>query len=109
VAYDWNDQSSYGVGHFDGKTFETLTTANGLLDDRESSVFCEPNGVAWFVINEDGVCRYDPRSRKLEAFTTARGRLAQNAIRQIVRDDAGLLWFGTEGGFTRYDGTAWTS
>lgn len=40
---------------------------------------------------------------------TAREKLAQNNVRQMLRDETGLLWFATERGFSRFDGIAWSS
>ena len=109
LRYGWEATNSFGVSHYDGKTFQTLTTTNGLPDNKVGGVFCEPDGITWFIMADNGVCRYDPRTQKFEPFTTARGRLAQNNVRQMFRDEAGLLWFATERGFTRYDGIAWSS
>ena len=41
-------------------------------------------------------------------FTPADG-LADNRVNAIAKDSAGVLWFGTHGGVSRYDGQSWTS
>ncbi|MSU36416.1 MAG: hypothetical protein EXS36_15225 [Pedosphaera sp.] len=89
VAHDWSDTESFGVSRFDGKQFERLTTTNGLPGNKVRSIYCEPNGVAWFLLPNTGVCRYDPRGRKFETFTSARGRLAHNSVRQMTRASCG--------------------
>ena len=109
IQYNWDATNSYGIGYFNGKTIENFTTRDGLPYNQVSSVFCEPSGRAWFILGNNGVCRFDPKSRKFDAFSTAKGRLAQNDVGAIYRDHAGVLWFGTGRGFTRYDGIAWSS
>ncbi|NJM05899.1 hypothetical protein HC891_06405, partial [Candidatus Gracilibacteria bacterium] len=42
------------------------------------------------------------------SFTTANG-LAGNIVQAIWQSPSGALWFGTENGVSRYDGTAWAS
>ena len=44
----------------------------------------------------------------LKAYTTADG-LAHDTVRRIVRDSRGFLWFCTDGGLSRFDGSGFTS
>lgn len=44
----------------------------------------------------------------LKSYTTADG-LAHDTVVRIVRDSRGFLWFCTEGGLSRFDGTAFIS
>ena len=44
----------------------------------------------------------------LKSYSTADG-LAHDTVRRIVRDTRGFLWFCTDGGLSRFDGTAFTS
>ena len=44
----------------------------------------------------------------LKSYTTADG-LAHDTVQRIVRDSRGFLWFCTEGGLSRFDGTAFMS
>ncbi len=66
-------------------------------------VFQDADGHLWLGTNGDGVARYDGTS--LDYFTGEQG-FAGTAVRGIVQDDAGSLWFATDAGVTRYtDGT----
>lgn len=62
-------------------------------------------GDLWMGTNGDGVLRYDGES--LERFSVDQG-FGGVAVRGIVEEDDGDLWFGTERGLTRFDGTTFT-
>src|SRR5262249_23413725 len=42
-------------------------------------------------------------------YTSSRDRLASDIVFFIGRDSRSNLWFGTDGGVTRFDGRVWTS
>ena len=77
----------------------SLTTADGLVNNRVHAINHDEDGVLWFG-TEGGVSRYDERG--FVNFTTADG-LANNRINVIHRDLNGVLWFGTNGGASCYD------
>lgn len=64
-------------------------------------IFQDRRGALRFGTNGDGVCRYDGARF---VFFTRRDGLGGDIVRAIVEDDAGTLWFATDGGVTRYDG-----
>ena len=73
----------------------------------------DSRGDFWFGTNSDGVILYRgtdaaPGELPLEYFSPRRG-FGGHAVRGIVEDRAGHLWFGTSDGLTRYDGTSFTT
>lgn len=90
-----------------GKSFINLTSKLGphrfwdVLEDRRGNL--------WFTTTDSGVY-YDNTSAPLSAgsksiqhFTTTDG-LANNQVLSVYEDKAGLIWFGTGGGISRFDG-----
>ncbi|MES2371434.1 MAG: two-component regulator propeller domain-containing protein [Bacteroidota bacterium] len=82
------------------KSFTNLTSKlgshrfNDALEDRK--------GDLWFATDDSaGVYYYNGKS--FQHFTTREG-LANNRVICIYEDKAGIIWFGTEGGLSRYDG-----
>lgn len=71
-----------------------------------SRIFQDQNGILWFGTNGDGVIRYDGDS--LEYFSIDEG-FGGIAVRGIVEDKEGNVWFGTSGGVTKYDGESFTN
>ena len=65
----------------------------------------DQRGRLWFGTNGDGVIRYDGASL---AYFDAREGFAGFAVRGIVEEADGTLWFGTERGLMRYDGAGFT-
>lgn len=63
-------------------------------------MFQDRLGTMWFGTNGDGVCRYD--GRQLVYFNERNG-FSGNAVRGILEDVNGDLWFATSGGVCRYD------
>ncbi|WP_428327830.1 ligand-binding sensor domain-containing protein [Mucilaginibacter sp.] len=102
-----------GVVKYDGKSFTNLTSRVGspmfwdVLQDRK--------GNFWLATRDSGVYYYNEKSLPVgqsgipakradfKHFTTREG-LANNRVTAIYEDKAGNIWFGTEGGVSRYDG-----
>jgi polyisoprenoid-binding protein YceI/streptogramin lyase len=99
-----------------GKAFTNLTSGIGqhrfwdVLEDRQGNI--------WFTSTDSGVYYYNtlaplgaggkslPTGQAgLQHFTTAEG-LADNRVMSVYEDKAGIIWFGTGGGISRYDPSA---
>ena len=94
------NNSSFGdVFRYDGKSFTNLTSKIGshrfwdVLEDRQGNI--------WFASTDSGVYYYNGKS--IQHFTTTEG-LANNRVMSVYEDKAGIIWFGTGGGVSRYDG-----
>ena len=51
------------------------------------------------------VAAFQAPDLKFTHYTTAQG-LPSNCVRAIVQDEEGYMWFGSDGGLVRFDGTA---
>jgi ligand-binding sensor domain-containing protein len=93
-----------GVSRYDGVSWRTFTTSDGLANNNVTSALENRSGNLWFG-TVAGVSCYDGVTWL--TFTVADG-LANNAVRSILADRSGNLWFGTNGGgVSRYDGVSW--
>ena len=101
-----------GVSRYDGQTFTTFTTEDGLAYDDVSSIVEDRQGNLWFgtgwwpAPDVGGVSRYDGQT--FTSFTTEEG-LVHNTVWSMSEDREGNLWFGTLSGVSRYDGETFTS
>lgn len=88
-----------------GKSFSNLTSKIGqhkfqdVLEDRRGNI--------WFASTDSGVYYYNGKSLPtgqagFQHFTTKEG-LASNRVMSVYEDKAGIIWFGTGGGVSRYD------
>ncbi|WP_421798261.1 ligand-binding sensor domain-containing protein [Haliscomenobacter sp.] len=93
--------SNEGIIRYDGKTFTNIT--GNLGPDRFFSVLQDRNENFWFGNYGAGVYYYDGKS--LQHFTTKEG-LVSNNISSIHEDKAGNIWFGANGGASRYGPSA---
>ena len=91
--------SNEGIIRYDGKTFTNITGKVG--SDRFFSVLEDRKGNFWFGNNGSGVYYYDGKS--FQNFTTKDGLVSNNII-CIYEDKSGIIWFGTIGGVSCYDG-----
>ena len=94
-----------GLSRYDGHTFTTFTTEDGLAHDNVRSLLEDSAGQLW-ISTEGGLSRYDGHT--FTTFTTADG-LAHNDVQCLLEDRAGQLWIGTKGGLSRHDGRIFTS
>ena len=88
-----------GVFRYDGKIFANMTSE--VSSARFFSALEDSNGNLWFGSIGSGVYRYDGKS--FQNFTTQDG-LPNNEIVCIYEDKEGNVWFGVNGGASRYDG-----
>ncbi|NEU70200.1 histidine kinase [Spirosoma agri] len=88
-----------GVLRYDGKSFTNLTSSK-LGPRRFWDVLEDQRGNLWFTTTDSGVYQYVGKS--VHQFTTRNG-LASNGVGPIYEDKAGIIWFGTGGGVSRYD------
>ena len=100
----WFGTQNSGVSRYDGHTFTTFTTEDGLGHNTVWSIFQDRGGHLWF--GWGGVSRYDGETFTI--FTKDDG-LVGNAVNSILQDNAGHLWFGGIGGVSRYDGENFTT
>ncbi|HEX8038240.1 MAG TPA: two-component regulator propeller domain-containing protein [Chryseosolibacter sp.] len=88
-----------GIFQYDGKSFANITSK--VSPARFFSVLEDRDGNLWFGSIGAGVYRYDGGS--FRNFTTKDG-LINNEVTCIYQDKAGNVWFGVNGGVSRYDG-----
>jgi len=94
-----------GISRYDGKTWSTFTTNEGLAGNQIGELFQDRDGVLWFGTLGGGVSRYDGKT--FTNFTIEDG-LCGDYVSSIIQDPEGHFWFGTENGVSRYDGQTFT-
>lgn len=82
------------------------TNLNGMVREFVRTMYRDKRGNFWFGTNGDGIIRYD--GERLEKMRVNPGQTG-GAVRAIVEDEAGQVWFGTSFGLVRYDGTQFTT
>ena len=93
-----------GAHRYDGKSFTTFTTKDGLSGDMVARIIEDKKGNLWF--GGDGLTRYDGKS--FTCFTEKDG-LFNRSVWSILEDNSGNFWVGTrETGLYLYDGKTFT-
>jgi signal transduction histidine kinase len=85
---------------------KTWTQADGLAQNRVSSVYRARDGTVWAGTLSAGVSRL--RDEHFTNFTEADG-LASNTISAILETSDGTMWFATPGGLSKLSGGRWTT
>lgn len=88
-----------GVFKYDGKSFTNITRK--VSSARFFSILEDRKGNFWFASIGSGVYYYNGKS--FRHFTTREG-LINDRVTNIYEDKTSHIWFGTEGGASRYDG-----
>ena len=88
-----NEPGLAGVSRYDGHTWETFSTEDGLAENRVRAMLEDRDGNFWFG-TPAGVTVYDGETWR--TLTTEDG-LAGNLIEAIFEDRRGDLWFATDG------------
>ena len=97
-----------GLSRFDGQKWTSFTPAEGgARSQKITSLGVDHRGVLWIGHGEqgEGVTSYDGESwtRHTSGF-----RLVSDAVWKIYAARNGVLWFGTNSGLARFDGSAWS-
>ena len=100
-GYIWFGHYGGGVSRYDGRSFTSFTTENGLGSNDVIMLLEDRDGYIWIVTRGGGVSRYDG-----QAFITfnAEDGLGHDEVHSIVQDQDGELWFGHAAGASRFDG-----
>ncbi|WP_460941535.1 two-component regulator propeller domain-containing protein [Spirosoma daeguense] len=95
----FGDVFRYDPSRTGKKSFTNLTSKLG--QHKFQNVLEDRRGNLWFATIDSGVF-YD-NGKSIQQFTIKQG-LADNWVSYIYEDKAGIIWFGTGGGLSRYDG-----
>lgn len=106
--------TSGGVSRLEADRFTNYTVANGLSNNSVWSMMLDSTGTLW-VGTHGGVCRFDGESfvpfhlPRIEVADPT-SRFTPRVVFAMFEDQAGNLWFGTDGeGAHMYDGESFTS
>ncbi len=92
----------YGLSRWDGKSWKTFTTDDGLADDRPYFLCEDQQGRIWFGYHSSrGVTCFD--RNEFKTYTTADG-LFNDAVYSLGIDHNNNVWIGTARGVDRFDG-----
>jgi len=92
----------YGATRYDGESYQTFTSRDGLVSDGVTAIVSDKQGNLWFGVtgNIGGVSRYDGKS--FVSFTTEDG-LCGKWILDVYQTKSGDLWIATgNDGVSRY-------
>jgi ligand-binding sensor domain-containing protein len=103
----WANLSGHGLAYYNGQSWQTFTTADGLVSNRIETIFTDNQNNLWCAAAQ-GVSRYD--GTHWQNFSSAETGFAGYGM-TISQDSKGNLWFGlndsTDHLFYRYNGNNW--
>ena len=92
----------YGLSRWNGKSWKTFTTKDGLADNEPYFLCMDQQGFVWFGYHSSqGVTRYDGTG--FRTYTTKDG-LFNDAVYSLGVDHLNNIWIGTARGVDRFDG-----
>lgn len=98
--------SDSGLCKFDGATFTTYTTAQGLPDNYVTSLTEGPDGTLWIGTYQGGLSHFDGNG--FANFLPGEG-LVHRTVWKTAPGPDGALWIATRGGLGKYDGMQFTN
>ena len=102
----WLGTDGFGICKYDGKSFISFTTENGLADNAINEIMLDSKGLLWIGTFWGGLSRFDG-----EKFTnfTKEGEISGVEVSAFFEDSNGDIWFGVENnGVYKYDGEVFT-
>lgn len=92
----------YGLSWWNGESWKTFTTKDGLADNEPYFLCLDQQGYIWFGYHSSrGVTRFD--GVEFKTFSTNDG-LYNDAVNSLGVDQQNNLWIGTARGVDRFDG-----
>ncbi|WP_396185825.1 two-component regulator propeller domain-containing protein [Flavobacterium sp.] len=89
---NWINEPIYGQSP---SIFKKIDQANGLSNDRVSSIVKEKNGFVW-IGTDNGLNRYD--GNKIKIYNKQNSAISSNDISDLLIDRKGKIWIATFGG-----------
>ena len=83
-----------GVSKFDGTTWTTYTTKDGLANNWINAIAIDAQGNKWFGTSNGGVSKFD--GTNWTTYTYCRWSCTGNSVTAIAIDAQGNKWFGTQ-------------
>jgi hypothetical protein len=107
MAVDGENNKWFGTGsgvlEFNGSTWSTYGTGNGLAGNEVQAITVDRQDNKWFA-TDGGLSRFDGST--WTTYTAADG-LVSNFVNAIAIDNQGTKWIATGNGVSRFDGTTW--
>ena len=104
----WFGTTGLGVYRYDGKSFTTFTTRDGLNSNCVWAMYQDTSGNIWFG-TKDGICCYDGSTFSSIPIPVTDNSIAlPNSVWSILQDQSGMLWFSRSDGVYCYDGNVFT-
>lgn len=76
--------------------------SNGLRSNSVSAVMEDSKGNIWLSTDRGGLSRYNPATDDFSTYSIEEG-LPDNVVYNVLEDDAGFLWFGTNNGLVKFN------
>ena len=95
-----------GICRYDGKTFTSVTTNEGICGSEIWGIIIEDSGIIW-ITARGCTTRYDPSLSLTDpkAFTVFTVEDGLNCcVQSMYSDHSGNIWWGTGQGLYRFDG-----
>ena len=96
-----------GLGRYDGRAWQTFTTADGLPAEAIRDLAVDRAGIVW-AATAAGLARYDGQWRVYSAGGLL-SALPSDDVAALAVDRANRLWVATAGGLARLEGGRWTT
>jgi signal transduction histidine kinase/ligand-binding sensor domain-containing protein len=95
-----------GLGRFDGRSWNTFTSAYGAAANAVRAIADDAEGNFWMGTDGGGLLRI--RQDQISVFRATNG-LPSDHVSALQPDDNGVLWVGTSLGLARFAQNKWTS
>ena len=99
-----NRQTLSGVRYFNGETWKTIDTQDGLVDNEIMTIKVDQQNNVWFGSYNQGVSRFDGKT--WTSFQT-NDTLPSNYIQDIDISASGVIWIDYINGVSRYEKSGW--
>lgn len=100
-GYIWFGSYS-GVSRYNGYTFKTFDTSNGLKNNSVADIACNREGKIYFATQGGGVAVYDGENF---SYIDTDNSLLNNNVNDILVEPDGQLWVATNGALTEINKT----
>lgn len=102
-----------GLSVYDGQTWQTLTTGNGLSNSRINDLALLPGEMPYivWVATDSGASRLEVHSfddiRIADSYFASASELISNHVRAVAPDTGLIKWFGTDKGVSVFNDEDW--